>query len=160
MKHLVTASLSVALFSALASASTGEEDSIRWADEPYVGSYRSRTGMQELEGRLGRLTVPARRTQPESGEIEIAFVHYKTDNPDPLPPMIYLVGGPGGSGVENGAFFAKHPLLPVLDHCDVIALDQRGTGLSIPNLAEGPDLSYALPLDVPLTQGAEDAAFA
>ncbi len=141
-------------------AETQEAPAVRWDTEPFAGSYRTRAGMKELPGRLGRITVPERRDQETDGTVEIAFVVYKTENKNPLPPMVYLVGGPGGSGTEYGAFFAKHPLLSVLDYCDVIALDQRGTGLSVPNLSEGPDLSYELPLDEALTQAAEERAFA
>jgi pimeloyl-ACP methyl ester carboxylesterase len=157
---LIPLLLGCAPLSLPAQAATQDALPIRWDAEPFVGSYRTRAGMKDLPGRLGRITVPERRDKETDGTVEIAFVVYKTENENPLPPMIYLVGGPGGSGTEYGAFFAKHPLLSVLDYCDVIALDQRGTGLSVPNLSEGPDLSYELPLDVALTQDAEERAFA
>lgn len=141
-------------------STASEPPEVRWADEPFRGAYRTRAGMQQLEGKLGRITVPENRAFPSDRTLEIAFVVYETENEHPLPPMIYLVGGPGGSGTEFGAMVARHPLLPLLDFCDVIAVDQRGTGLSVPNLSEGPDLTYELPLDEPLTQAAEEEAFA
>ncbi|MEZ6018466.1 MAG: alpha/beta fold hydrolase [Planctomycetota bacterium] len=145
---------------ALVQAPAEQVPEIRWDPAPFIGEYRDRSGAQELAGRLGRITVPENRAKGTGGTVEVAFVVYKTENKAPLAPMVYLVGGPGGAGTEFGASFAKHPLLAVLDYCDVIAVDQRGTGLSLPNLSAGPDLTYTLPLDQPLTQAAEEEAFA
>lgn len=130
---------------------------VRW--EPFEGRYRTRTGYEPLPGRLGRITVPMNRSRPEGPTIELAFVLFESENPEPCPPILYLMGGPGGEGSEYGASVAMHPLLPLLELGDVIALDQRGVGLSRPNLAAGPDLSYGLPLDRPLTRDAQAAAF-
>ena len=99
-----------------------------------------------LVGELGHLLVPENRSNPNGALVELAFVRYRTTNPNPDPPIFYLAGGPGGSGVELVGSFATHPQMRFLEHADVIAVDQRGTGFSRPNLAE-PTFEFTLPLD-------------
>ena len=127
----------------------GEAGTIRW--EPYetMGSDG-----QPLVGELGRLRVPEDRARPGGPEIELAFVRFRTANPEPGPTMVFLAGGPGASGVEWCVGPATGRLVRLLDTCDVIGLDQRGTGRSVPNLSEGPSFEYALPLDEPATRDA------
>ena len=115
---------------------------IRW--EPYVTE-----GVDDLplEGELGRLSVPENRTRPAGPKIELAFVRFKTSNPSPGPTVVYLAGGPGASGIEHCVGPATGRLLRLLDTCDVIGLDQRGTGLSRPNLEQGPAFAWELATD-------------
>lgn len=120
---------------------------IRW--EPY--STRGADG-QPLEGQLGRIRVPEDRARPDGARIEIAFVRFGTSDPEPGPPVFYLVGGPGPSGVEHCVGPATGRMLRLLDHHDVIGIDQRGTGLSRPNLEEEAHFPYELPLDRPVTR--------
>lgn len=127
---------------------------IRW--ERYEG--RAVDG-SPLVGDLGRITVPERRGAPNGRTIEIAFVRYRTTNPNPGPPIFYLEGGPGAPGVPGCAFVATHPRLRLLEQADVIGIDQRGTGLGRPDLAT-PDFGYALPLDRAIGRADEAAAFA
>ncbi len=105
-----------------------------------------------LAGELGRFRVPERRGRADGPTIELAFVRFRTKNPDPGPPVLVLAGGPGASGVEQCVGPATGRLLRLLDHADVIGLDQRGTGLSRPDLASGPSFGYELPLDRPPTR--------
>jgi len=109
---------------------------------------------RELVGELGRFHVPADRARPDGPTLELAFVRFKSTSKEPLPPLVYLVGGPGPSGIEHCVGLASGRMLRMLEHCDVIGLDQRGTGLSRPNLEEGPEFAYELPLDRPLTRAA------
>lgn len=134
--------------------STGAPAEIRW--EPYTT-----TGVDDrpLTGELGRLSVPENHSRPNGATIELAFVRFKTANPNPLPTLIYLVGGPGPSGIENCVGPATGRMLRLLDFCDVIGLDQRGTGLCVPNLDEGPDFAYELPLDRAITREEFIAAY-
>lgn len=127
------------------------DDEVRW--EPFVG--RAHDG-SELEGRLGRLRVPERHADPNGPTIEIAFVVYETENPDPGPPFVYLVGGPGGPGIDACAAEATDPRTRLLERADVIGIDQRGTGRSVPNLADAPAFTWELPLDAPA--GRDDVA--
>jgi len=99
--------------------------------EPYV--FES-AGKEKVEAELGRLLVPENRRRPDSRLIEIAFVRFKSTSENPGSPIIYLAGGPGGSGIET-ARGTRFPLFMALrEVADVIALDQRGIGQSEPNL--------------------------
>lgn len=122
-------------------------DAIRW--EPYstVGADGA-----PLEGELGRLRVPENRAAKNGKTIELAFVRFRTKNPKPGPTIVYLVGGPGPSGIENCIGPVTGRRVRLLDFADVIALDQRGTGLSRPNLEDGPRFEYALPTDRAVTR--------
>ncbi len=118
--------------------------------EPY--SAKAVDG-SELHGRLGRIRVPENRGVEDGPMIEIAFVVYPSTNPDPGPPIFYLAGGPGGSGVVHCVGPATDPRIGLLQHGDVIGVDQRGTGLSRPNLSEAPEFLYELPLDRAVSRG-------
>lgn len=135
------------------SASADTVPAIRW--EPYVGRAVDGT---PLHGELGRIRVPERRDRRTGATIELAFVRYRTTHPDPGPPLFFLEGGPGAPGVEGSAFIATHPRIRALEQCDVIGIDQRGTGLSRPDLAY-PEFRYELPLDRVVSRDEEVAAF-
>ena len=115
---------------------------------------------QPLVGELGHFTVPENRTRPNGTQIELAFVRFRTTNSSPGVPLVYLVGGPGPSGIDHCVGLATGRRLRVLDQCDVIALDQRGTGRSRPNLEQGQHFPFELPLDRPLTRASFVAAYA
>ncbi len=120
---------------------------IRW--EPYATQG---VDDQPLAGEIGRISVPENRAKPDGRKIEIAFVRFRTTNPEPGPPVFYLVGGPGPSGIEHCVGPATGRMLRLLDRHDVIGIDQRGTGLSRPNLEEGVRFEYELPTDRPITR--------
>lgn len=113
-------------------------------------TWRPHTGVamdgSPIEGELGRIRVPEDRARPGGPTIELTFVRYRTDHPEPGPPIVFLAGGPGGSGVELAARRATHPQLRLLEHADVIGLDQRGTGASGAPLAAH-EIIETLPTD-------------
>ena len=89
----------------------------------------------KVEAERGFLTVPENRQKPNSRLIEISFVRFKSTSPNPKSPIVYLAGGPGGSGI-GAARGARFPMFMALrEVADVIALDQRGVGQSKPNLS-------------------------
>ncbi|OLE52239.1 MAG: hypothetical protein AUG51_19105 [Acidobacteria bacterium 13_1_20CM_3_53_8] len=99
--------------------------------EPYVFENSSH---QKVEAEFGRLYVPENRNNPRSRLIELAFIRFKSTSPNPGAPIIYLAGGPGNSGISS-AKGSRFPLFMAMrEFGDVIALDQRGVGLSKPNL--------------------------
>jgi pimeloyl-ACP methyl ester carboxylesterase len=99
--------------------------------EPYTFEAANN---EKVEAELGRLYVPENRRNPNSKLIELAFVRFKSTSPNPGPPIVYLAGGPGGSGIGT-ARGTRFPLfLAMREIADVIALDQRGVGMSKPNL--------------------------
>jgi len=107
---------------------------------------------EKVDAEFGTLFVPENRSDPESNLIELAFVRFKSTAKNPGPPIVYLAGGPGGSGIGT-ARGSRFPLFMALrEIADVIAFDQRGTGFSKPNLSCINRL--ALPLDVPPTREA------
>ena len=107
---------------------------------------------EKVESEFGTLLVPEKRSDPESNLIELAFVRFKSIAKSPGAPIVYLAGGPGGSGIGT-AMGSRFPLFMALREIgDVIAFDQRGTGFSKPNL--GCFEQLALPLDVAPTRAA------
>jgi pimeloyl-ACP methyl ester carboxylesterase len=95
--------------------------------QPYL--FKSNTGV-EVAAELGAFQVPERRADPKSRPITIRFVRFKSTSPNPGPPIVYLAGGPGASGI-GAAAGPRFPIFQALRRVgDVIALDQRGTGRS------------------------------
>ena len=104
-----------------------------------------------IEAELGRLVVPERRDDPYGRLIEVAFIRLKSTATAPGAPLMFLAGGPGVSGTDGLRWEYLFPWFAALRTVgDVIALDQRGTGLSIPRL----DCleSWDLPLNRPGTR--------
>ena len=101
---------------------------------------------EKVESEFGTLLVPENRSNSESNLIELAFVRFKSTAKNPGPPIVYLAGGPGGSGIFT-AKGTRFPLFMALrEIADVIAFDQRGTGFSKPNL--GCYERFAMSMDV------------
>ena len=101
---------------------------------------------EKVDSEFGTLLVPENRSNPKSNLIELAFVRFKSTSKNPGPPIVYLAGGPGGSGIGT-ATGTRFPLFMALREIgDVIAFDQRGTGYAKPNLGCYEQLK--MPLDV------------
>jgi len=99
----------------------------------------------------GRFLVPENRKSDSTRNIQLSFVRFQGTAQEPGPPIVYLAGGPGGSGIE-AARSKRFPLFMALREIgDVIAFDQRGTGASEPDLS-CPGSRYAYPLNEPLTR--------
>ena len=47
----------------------------------------------------GEITVREDRADPKSRNIKLAFVRFKSTAAKPGAPIVYLAGGPGGSGI-------------------------------------------------------------
>ncbi len=76
----------------------------------------------------GTVTVTADRAR-DTGAIDIAIMHYRSDHPD-APPVFLLAGGPGLSGILSFGMDYEASIAPFLAERDVIIFDQRGVGLS------------------------------
>lgn len=101
--------------------------------DPY--SFRTYDG-QSHPAELGHLWVMQDRSDPAKGLIELAFVRLRSSADKPLPPVVFLPGGPGIPGTVLGAVPVYYELLDKLRaFSDVILLDQRGIGMSSPNTA-------------------------
>jgi pimeloyl-ACP methyl ester carboxylesterase len=112
--------------------------------EPYV--FKSSKGV-EVQAELGKFWVPENRSNPTSRKIQLSFVRFKSISAKPGSPIIYLAGGPGGSGISTAMGDRFELFMALREFGDVIAFDQRGTGLS--NHLESCEPSYKLALDKP-----------
>lgn len=102
----------------------------------------------------GTFMVPENRAHPNGRQLKIHYVRFPATGAHPGAPIVYLSGGPGGSGIET----AKHERFPLFmamrEFGDVIALDQRGAGLS----AEAPKCvsETVIPMDRRVSQTERD----
>lgn len=90
-----------------------------------------------VDAEAGELRVKENRSNPSSRTITLRFVRFKSTAPKPGYPIVYLSGGPGGSGIGS-AQGSRFPLFMAMRELgDVIAWDQRGTNKSGPNMMCG-----------------------
>lgn len=86
-----------------------------------------------IAAEAGFLVVPRRHAEPDGPHLRLRVVRLPATGGDgSAAPVVYLAGGPGGSGTGT----ARGPRWPVFDQvrreADVLLLDQRGTELSEP----------------------------
>jgi pimeloyl-ACP methyl ester carboxylesterase len=135
--------LIIVLFLCSAPVLSGQQKAGSLKIKPYT--FENDKG-EKTPAEFGTLLVPEKRSDPQSNLIELAFVRFKSTAASPGPPIVYLAGGPGGSGI-GAASGSRFPLFMALrEIADVIAFDQRGTGYSKPNL--GCYERMTVPLDV------------
>ncbi len=90
---------------------------------------------RKIEAEIGFLHVPENRTKKDSNTIELAVARLTSRARQPGPPLVFLAGGPGDSATSSLWSSSKLPLWDnLLDVCDVVLMDQRGTGRSKPQL--------------------------
>mgnify|MGYP000037970488 CR=1 FL=1 len=84
----------------------------------------------------GFATVPENHLVDNGETIQLAVAVIHSLNPQPQPdPVMYLAGGPGGAFVSTAEQMPlSYNLNSLLINRDVIIVDQRGMGLSQPNL--------------------------
>lgn len=87
-------------------------------------------GDQSTEGFRGSLMVPENRANPDSRMIRLGYVRFPATGEKKGPPIIYLAGGPGGSATGTAKNYRFGMFMALRAYGDVIAFDQRGTGLS------------------------------
>jgi pimeloyl-ACP methyl ester carboxylesterase len=104
-------------------------------------------GPRTVDAEEGRLRVPVRHGTPGADSIEIHLVRFKSTSSDPGPPIVYLAGGPGGSGTLSSAGDRFDVFQALRAAGDVIALDQRGVRFTDPYLVCPGSWDY--PLDQP-----------
>lgn len=111
------------------------------AFEPYTLETRSQGS---IAAEIATLQVPRRHSEPDGPQMQLKVVRLRATGGDGrTAPVVYLAGGPGGSGIDT----ARGPRWPVFDQVrretDVLLLDQRGAGLSEPP----PECPYTTPFD-------------
>lgn len=82
----------------------------------------------------GWLIVPENRTLADSPDIELAVAIVAAPDGAGAAPIIYLAGGPGGSGLDDFLADPEGWDYAFTRSRDLILLDQRGTGYSVPTL--------------------------
>ncbi len=78
----------------------------------------------------GTLQVPENRRDPRSRMLTLHYVRFPATGPKPGSPIVYLAGGPGGSGIGTARERRFGLFQQMREFGDVIAFDQRGTGAS------------------------------
>ena len=96
----------LAFASCLAAPAAAQRKAGDLAIKPYV--FENAKG-EKVDAELGVLLVPENRRDPRSNLIELAFVRFKSTAQTPGPPVVYLAGGPGGSG-SGTATGSRFPL--------------------------------------------------
>lgn len=66
--------------------------------EPYT--FETNKG-QKIEAEFGTIYVPEKHSEPNRKLIKLAFVRFKSAPNTFSFPIVYLAGGPGGSGVSS-----------------------------------------------------------
>jgi pimeloyl-ACP methyl ester carboxylesterase len=110
---------------------------------------------------FGMLKVPENRSSTYSKVIELAVLKLKAKNTNFNAPIVFLSGGPGESGIDyiKEEYFQRLLVKLQQDH-DIILLDQRGTGRSLPSLrfilpdSDNPQLFFSKDRIIQLTNEA------
>lgn len=84
---------------------------------------------QKVDAFKGSFAVPENRKIAGSRTIAIKYVRLPATGKNVGPPIVYLSGGPGSSGIA-AINYRYAMFMAMRQHGDVIALDQRGTGAS------------------------------
>ena len=121
------------------------------AEEPVVFTANSGVSVDAFRGAF---EVPEDRSDPDSRMITISYIRFPATGEASDPHIVYLAGGPGGSGSGTARRQRFELFMAMRDHGDVIAFDQRGTGGS----TELPRCTSSV--HVPETEVVSDAAYA
>ncbi len=113
---------------------------------PQPGPFRFKGWRgQEVDAERGVFEVPEDRRDPASRRIKLSYDRFPSTAAKPGPPIVYLSGGPGGTGT-GAAAGPRFPIFMALRQvADVIAFDQRGTG-EFGAIPPGPAITAPLPI--------------
>lgn len=111
-----------------------------------------RSGEQSVMAYEGSIQVLENRNDKNSRTIPLTYVRFPATGNKKGSPIVYLSGGPGGSGISTAQYpNFRFPLFMALrEFGDVIALDQRGTGKS--HIVPKCESKQALPLNERLSE--------
>ncbi len=108
--------------------------------------FQAQSG-EKVDAFEGSFIVPENRNAVDSRSLTLKYVRFPATGETAGEPIIYLSGGPGGSGIE-AAKYERFPLFMAMrEFGDVIAFDQRGTGASndLPNCTSSQHISTTNP---------------
>lgn len=99
-------------------------------------------GDEQFRIACGRASLPENRQERENGRsVELFVLRVSPAENIGNAPIMHLAGGPGDASSADLAFWLESS---IADHYEIILVDQRGTGLSLPSL------------DCPEESGADD----
>jgi pimeloyl-ACP methyl ester carboxylesterase len=102
------------------------------------------------ESYVQRVEVPERHAVHDGPRLELATIRIRHPSAHPgAPAHVVLAGGPGASGIELVSELARRGGRPLFDllQGDLVGIDQRGTGKSVPTLDDAS--RYMFPLEEP-----------
>ena len=118
--------------------------SLEWTPIAFTSGSGERT-----DAETAWITVPERHANPAGPQVRLPLLRFRSRNPNPGPPIVYLAGGPGNSGTAAATRDLYFPIaMAMREVADVVFFDQRGTGTAEPSLLITG--TFALPLDVPI----------
>lgn len=104
-------------------------DTLGGIDTPYLYPDTETLGQTMT---CGTLDLPQDPNNPDGPQHTIAYVILFSSGDSPASdPVVFLAGGPGTSAILSSADWLTHPLRT---QRDIILIDQRGAGYSIPSL--------------------------
>ncbi len=83
---------------------------------------------QTVAAYKGTFEVTENRQKNNGKTLSLHYVRFPSTHKKPGSPIIYLAGGPGGSGIETAKYSRFDLFMAMREVADVIAFDQRGTG--------------------------------
>jgi pimeloyl-ACP methyl ester carboxylesterase len=95
-------------------------------EQPFVLETRNKPSVDAFRGAF---SVPENRENRKSRSLTLRYVRLPATGDGSAPPIVYLAGGPGGSGID-AIGYRYDIFMAMRKYGDVIALDQRGTGAS------------------------------
>lgn len=118
---LLSVTATLMSFNSIAAKTFGNEEEILF-----------KSGEQSVVAYEGSIQVLENRHDKNSRTIPLTYVRFPAIGNKKGSPIVYLSGGPGGSGISTAQYSNfRFPLFMALrEFGDVIALDQRGTGKS------------------------------
>jgi len=123
---LRTCILLLSTMAVFASRSVGADVASNIPEQKFV--FKTWSG-KEVECFRGSFEVPENRAASHSRLIPIKYVRFPATGERSSPPIVYLAGGPGASGIQ-AVNYRFEMFMALRRFGDVIALDQRGTGES------------------------------
>lgn len=122
----LTTVLRMIVFIATISTGGSVHATIASNEQPFVFETWSK---HKIEALRGVFMVPENRKVRDSRMIPIRYVRLPATGDTNDAPIVYLAGGPGGSGIQ-AINYRYQMFMYMRRYGDVIALDQRGTGAS------------------------------
>ena len=87
--------------------------------KPYNYSIETKDKKVEIPAEIGSFEVKENRKNKNSRTIKLSFVRFKSTSEKAGSPIVYLAGGPGGSGI-NAAGGPRHDLFMALRELSLI----------------------------------------